>query len=168
MKIIYNKNPLWTAIKLNKKEKQEFWYKIKIMQMEDMLFNAYYYTKEENFDIKKARQSLNPDYFYTDDKSPLDKCCDEMLNYYVKELQLNHCGDCTAVACACAKCHAEEFLGIETIKGIGKYSSSYIQAAFGKNNEKSLDEAIEYLSKIPEAKKAHDWLVNYKSKYLEN
>lgn len=196
MKITYNKNPLWTTIELDENEKKELWYKIKIKEMEELLFEAYFHLKEgKYYDLQRAREAVEPDYYMTGDEgdeNKIDKRCDEMLNYYLAELQSNHVGDCTCVPCSCGKCHAEDILGINTIQELGKHSAYKIDAAFGKHNERTIDEALESLSNyrpikgeawakysqddfdkhiprwIAEAKKAYDWLVAYKSKHFNN
>ena len=191
MKITYNKNPLLTTVELDENEKKELWYKIKIQEMEEILFSAHFYLEEKYFDLKRAKDDLDPDYYCNEEdnkKSKLDERCDMLLETFLSELQSNHIGDCTCVACSCMKCHAEGLLGIDTIKGLGKHTAHKINAAFGINNEKNIDEAIEYLANydpkpkdpesdawkkmggyeqyVPrwkeEAKLAHDWLVNYK------
>ena len=191
MKITYNKNPLYTTIELNQVEKQQFWYKIKMEEMEEMLFNAHFHLKEgKYFDLDKARKTLDPKYYCTDEKSPIDKRADEMLEYYLEELKSKHAGDCTCIPCSCCKCHAEDLLGINTMKGLGKHSAYKIDAAFGPNNEKTIDEAIEELTnyeptkgecwdKYPQEefdkhiprwkeqdKAALTWLINYKKEFL--
>jgi hypothetical protein len=192
MKITYNKNPLDSTIELNEYEIKELWYKIKLAEMEDLLLEAHFNVEEgKYFDLEKARKKLNPEYYCSDDKTKLDERCDTLLTYYLEELKSNHCGDCTCVACSCGKCHAEALLGINTTKGLGKHSAYKIDGAFGTNNEKSIDEAIESLANynpgtkgpawnkfsqeefnkyIPrwmdEAKTAHDWLVNYKTEHF--
>lgn len=194
MKINWNKNPLHTTIDLDENEKKELWYKIKIELMDERLFSAHFHLEEgKYFDLQRARQEVNPDYYCTDDeKSPLDKRCDEMLEYYLADLQDVHVGDCTCVACSCGKCHAESLLNIDTIKGLGKHSACKVDGAFGKDNEKSIDEAIASLAnyvpvrseawlKYPEedfyrhvprwkeeSKVAHDWLVQYKKEHFSD
>ncbi len=192
MKITYNKNPLYTTIELDEHEKKELWYKIKVEQLEELIFGAHFHLKEgKYFDLEKARKEVDPEYYCTDEKSPLDKRCDELLAYYLDDLQSCHVGDCTCVPCSCSKCHAESLLGIDTIPGLGKHSAYKVDAAFGKDNERSIEEAIAYLANyepappsdpktwekvggyeqhIPrwkaEAKVAHDWLVNYKNTHF--
>ena len=64
MKIIYNKNPLLTTIELNELEKKEFWYKIKLKEMEDLLYSAHFYLEESNIqNIDKTKKYLDPLYF---------------------------------------------------------------------------------------------------------
>jgi hypothetical protein len=195
MKINYNKNPLFTTIDLNETEKKELWYKIKIAEMEELLFSAAFALKEgQYFDLEEARRSVDMDYYCTDEKSPLDERCDILLEHFLGELQSRHVGDCTCVACSCSKCHAESFLDINTMKGLGKHSANKIDGAFGKDNEKTIDEAIASLANyeinpdnfkdpaweklggyeqyIPrwkaEAVAAHDWLVKYKNEHFSN
>ena len=197
MKITYNKNPLFTTVELDENEKKELWYKIKVKEMEELLFDAHFHLQEgQYYDLNKARNAVEPDYYLDEDdngeKSKLDKRADLLLEHYLAELQSNHVGDCTCVPCSCSECHAESILGIDTIPGLGKHSAYKIDGAFGKNNEKTIDEAIESLANykpvrsgswenypqedfdkhLPrwtaEAKLAHDWLVNYKNTYFKD
>lgn len=62
-----------------------------------------------------------------------------------EELQGSHGGDCVCWPCTCFKCLAEDHLGISTTKGLGKHEGSYIMGAFGKNRDRTIDEAIESL-----------------------
>ena len=129
MKITYNKNPLFTTVELDENEKKELWYKIKIQEMEEILFSAHFYLEEKYFDLKRAKDDLDPDYYCNEEdnkKSKLDERCDMLLETFLSELQSNHIGDCTCVACSCMKCHAEGLLGIDTIKGLGKHTAHKI------------------------------------------
>lgn len=195
MKITYNKNPLYTTIELNKNEKKELWYKIKITQMEDLLSNANFYLENSDlFNLENAKKSVNFEYYISENKEkpPIDKRTDILLEHYVYELQKSHCGDCTCVAYSCGKCIAENLLEIDTILGLPKHSANNIESAFGKENQHTIEEAIENLSNykidpenyqtdgwkkiggheqyidrwIQEAKVAHDWLVIYKKTKL--
>lgn len=195
MKITYNKNPLFTTIDLDENDKKELWYKIKVAELEELLSSTHFYLEEgKYFNLERARKEADPEYYCTDEKSPLDKRCDELLEHYVSELQSRHIGDCTCLACSCSKCHAESLVGIDTIPGLGKHSAHKIDGAFGKHNEKTIDEAIDSLANydpkpsdpnsdgwkklggyeqyIPrwkaEAKNAHDWLVNYKNEHFKD
>lgn len=193
MKINYHKNPLYTTIDIDEHEKQILWYKIKTNEMEDMLFSAHFHIQDDKyFNLDDARRTLNPEYYCTDDKSGLDKRCDMLLGYFLEELQSKHAGDCTCIACSCDKCRVESLLGIDTIKGLGKHAAYKIDSAFGQDNERSLDEALEHLENynpikgvgwekssqeefdkhIPrwksEAKVAYEWLLNYKKEHFSN
>lgn len=193
MKITYNKNPLYTTIELNDFEKKELWYKIKINEMEDILLEAHFNLTDGKFyDLNKARENLDPDYYLDDDnkKSNLDKRADLLLEHYLLELQSCHIGDCTCFACGCPKCMAEQMLGINTLKGLNKHSAHKIYVAFGQNNENTIDQALDFLKNYnpvkgpgwenfsqedfnkyisgwaAEAKLAYDWLIDYKNNYL--
>ncbi len=188
MKINYNKNPLYTTIELDEQEKKELWYKIKIAELEEHLLGAELYLSENPkwFDLNKAREEVNSAHLESENgqKSKLDKWCDQMLNYYTSELMASHAGDCTCFPCSCGKCHAEDLIGVHTTQGLGKHSAHKILNAFGQNNEKTIEEAIEYLANYEptsswegweahaqrwkaEAKAAHDWLVDYKNKHFK-
>lgn len=184
MKITYNKNPLDTTIELDEFEKKELWYKVKIAEMEDLLFSTHFHlTEGQHFSIDRARLECDPKYYMTDVKSGLDARVDDLTNYFIEELQSSHVGDCICVPCSCSKCHAEELVGIDTIPGLRKHVAYKINGAFGKENERTLDEAIAYLEAyepkadwegweqyIPqwkeEAKEGAEWLKAYKARHF--
>lgn len=201
MKITYNKNPLYTTIDLDESEKRELWYKIKIEEMNNLLFDAHFHLEEgKYFDLARSREAVDPKYYFENEdkeaeskKSKLDERVDMLFNLYLEELQSAHCGDCTCVPCTCDKCLVESLLGIDTTKGLGKHMATKIQSAFGKDNERSIDEAIRYLEEyepsppadtsvwdkmggfdqyIPgwkaDAKKALVWLITYRDCHFSN
>lgn len=165
MEIIWNENPLLTQIMLDEHEKKELWYKIKIEYLQDECITSAWFHLEEGdkyFDVKRAREELNPEYFcpqWNDSskkgqKSELDKRIDTLYEYYIGDLEHNsHCGDCTCVAASCSKCQAENILGLDTIKGLRKHEAHAIEGAFTKKgtkfaergNQNSIDEAIQIL-----------------------
>ena len=199
MKIIWNKNPLHTVIELDEFEKKEFWYKIKIKELEEKITSAYFtldhhewynktvkpQTLEET--ISEAKKLLNPSYVCNEDEyehKGIDAKVQQIFEHYMKDLAGSHFGDCICVACPCSKCHAEEILGINTIKDLPKHSAHKINNAFGKENERSIDEVLEYLKNyvpkadwkgweahadrwIAEAKAAYDWLLVYRQTHPE-
>ena len=184
MDIIYNKNPLYTTVILTEQEQREFWLKIKITEMEELLFEAHFYSDDTQdcFSIDRVKKAVDPDYYMAEnrhEKSKLDKRCDHLLEVFLQDLQGCHVGDCTCVPCSCMKCYAESILGIDTIPGLRKHQANKINSAFGKDNERSIDDAIEYLVNfdptlknegyeehfprwIAEASEAYDWLVKYR------
>lgn len=193
MIIKYNKNPLLTKVELNEFEKKELWYKIKIEELNDLLFDAHYSLKN-NKEISDIKKGLEPSYYLNendDGKSELDLHCDYLLNLYLEELQSSHAGDCICFPCSCAKCHVEYLLGIDTIKGLGKHSAYKINNAFGKDNVLSIEDALNHLKNyeividnpeqwksvggyeqhIPrwkqEAELAYKWLLEYNKTYQE-
>lgn len=56
---------------------------------------------------------------------------------------------------SCAKCLAEEAIGIDTIKGLGKHSANKILGAFSENRD--INEAIAILSQPPSYIKTEAW-----------
>jgi len=156
VKITYTPNPLNTIVELDEHEKKEFWYKLKIDELTDLLFGVHYEMsckKDEPPNLTRIKQEAESSYYLGDDDSvpaPIDQRCDELLEHYLGELQSNHTGDCTCFPASCSKCHAERNLGIDTIKGLGKHSAHKIQSAFSYKEgdvwkERTLDEALEYL-----------------------
>jgi len=186
MHIEYNKNPLYSAVVLNDTDKELFKLKIRVYVMENMLLDGGIYLEDtKHFDLKMARRYLSVTYNEDGETTSIDTRTDEMYKILSNELSYMHCGDCTCVAMSCDKCFAEEILGIDTLKGLGKHSAYKIDAAFGSKNEKDIDEALEHLKnydptpKDPEkwdrvggyeqymerwkaeGKVAYDWLANY-------
>lgn len=160
MKIIYNENPLRTTVELDEHDRQVFWLKLKIEELQNSLFSVHFNLMEgEYFDIERARKKAEPGFYFKEDhqeKTPLDERVDNLFKDYVEELLGIHSGDCTCVPCSCMKCGAEEILGINTL-GIntlklfpGKHQLSQIDAAFsyrenGDIKHRSLNEALTYL-----------------------
>lgn len=70
----------------------------------------------------------------------------EDFNYILASVDDIHMGDCTCVACSCSRCRAEELLGVNTLP-VGKHMAYKIDGAFGRDYSKTIDEAIETLSK---------------------
>lgn len=212
MKINYNKNPLCTTIELTEHEKEVFKLKIRIKELEEMIFTGHWTLKHHDWwnktiakdgkdkpvrslqdTMNEAMDELDPNYIFGDEdgKSKFDKRVDELFDYFMADLESSHMGDCVCFACSCSKCHAEELLGVNTIKGLGKHSAHKIDSAFGPKNEKSLDEVLEHLQNynptppqdmtawdkvggwaqhLPrwkdEARKAYDWLLAYKNEHF--
>lgn len=199
MKITWNKNPLDTVIELDDHEKELLKKTIKLKEYEDMIFFAWFHLDESNkcFSIQDARKELDPEYWCNDeegkqDHSKLDTRVDVLHGHYLAELKRDHSGDCTCFPCSCAKCNVESMIGINTIKGLDKYSANKINAAFGKKNERTIDEAIyelenydpvptpdsgwdkredfeQYIPKWKaEAQRAADWLKKYRDDHFSS
>ena len=194
MKITYAPNPLYTTVELTDHEKQLFWFKVKSKELEERLLEAHFYLEPEFHNMEKVKYFLDPDYYSTDEtgkeKSKLEQRVDNLVDYYISDLQGPHIGDCTCVPASCSKCHAEYILGIDTRPGLGKYQASQINIAFGDKNINTIDQAIDKLvnyqpimdpksgwksqkdfdSHIPrwreQAKLAAEWLINYRDQHF--
>lgn len=81
----------------------------------------------------------------------------EQIRCYISYLNTEHMGDCTCVPCSCIRCHVEDMLGINTIKGLGKHEANKVQGAFGKDGDKTIDEAIATLEADREYIKPDTW-----------
>lgn len=173
MDIKYTKNPLTTIISLTEHERQILWYKIKIEQMEDLLFHVHFYAEEERFNLDEIQSNSNPKYYM--DSNDLNDRVDDLLKYYLEALSSVHCGDCTCVPCSCIKCHAEYLLGVDTISGLGKHAANSIRVAFLQHE--SIRDVLAELKNYeppnePYAKAwkqysddAYKWLLEYSKKF---
>lgn len=152
MKIIYNQNPLATQVILDESEKKELLYKIQIQYLKDLLFDAHFFMDK---DLERVKETLNPKNYY-DDNSQFNESCQHTFNYCIQQLNSHHAGDCTAFACTCTKCYAEDFLGIDTIKGMSKANGSIIEGAFKKYS--TIEDVLNYLQ---------NYQIDAKDKYTE-
>jgi|ERR1017187_6059995 hypothetical protein len=180
MKITYQPNPLNTIVELDEYDIEILRLKLIIEDLDERIYGANFRLEPgERFNPEEAIKELDVDSLEEIDVS-------KNLQWMIEELKSSHCGDCTCVPCSCLKCHAEHLLGIDTIPKLGKHSAHKIEGAFGNN--RNIDEAIEYLvnykpirdeawlkfppedfeKHIPrwteEAKRAAEWLKDYKEK----
>jgi len=145
MKITYTENPLRSIVELDETDQTIFRLKIKIEELQDRLGDINFHLTEDKYlDLDRAKKYSS--YEDLEEGGAVDQRVEKLLKRYVEELKGQHSGDCTCIPCSCIKCRAESLLGIDTLKPYpGKHSLRYIDSAFGKNNEKTLLEAIEYL-----------------------
>ena len=172
MKITYTPNPLNTIIELDEQEQEMFKLKIKVKELEENLGSAAVYLDPKNASwimnptprrpeghtmetlIEEVLDHyLNTSYMYGEGKyegNGLDARVTELFEHYVSELKSNHIGDCTCFPMSCSKGHAEDMLGLNTTKGLGKHEGHKIQSAFSYKDgdvwkERTLAEAMAHL-----------------------
>ena len=151
MKITLKPNPLETTVELNEQEQALLWHKLKIKQLEEISYSAYFALRSVNHEskfrsktpeegIQEAIQALNPKFIYgkqVGERSKLDEEVDRMLQESLAELKGPHVGDCTSFPVTCGKCVTESLLGINTIPGLDKYSANLIHHAFYTYNSET-------------------------------
>ena len=76
---------------------------------------------------------------------------------YISYIDDQHFGDCICFACSCIRCQIECMLGIDTLKGLGKHQANKVLDAFGKEGNRTIDEAIESLEKDRDYVKPDNW-----------
>jgi len=186
MRIIWNPNPLLTAVELDDADKKLLWHQMKVHVLEERISEADFDLDPEHQKwcrdalkdrcpvdfVAEAQKSLDYPFICGDEKrndKTFDEYITERADVYAAELLLGHSGDCTYVPCSCLKCHAEAMIGVDTIPGLGKHEASYIGSA---SDGRTIDEAIVYLRHahvprwIEEAKRAHAWLVAYQREHF--
>lgn len=189
MKIVWNKNPLKTTVELTEAEKEVFRLKVRVSEMEEAVGMAVFYlnpaeSKSKYYSPQKAKLHL--------DRVQKDDPEEDMYVEMLRELEGGyHCGDCTCVATSCLKCHAESILGIDTTEGLEKHAAHFIDGAFGRDGERTIDEALDHLANhaparsgawlnLPQeqfdanvetwkkqAQSAHKWLLRYRDTKLK-
>jgi hypothetical protein len=194
MKIIWKENPLATVIELDEHDKSLLRLRIEVADLKERIGMA-------RFDLNPAdrewhNKNIKPRSLEEAVDSALqmlyestEERLNEQFNEYVNDLAGEHCGDCTCVACSCSKCRAEDLVGVNTTKGLGKHEGSCIAGAFWPKDGRvpTLQEAIESLRNpkfvntwtsrredfdqyIPrwtaESKRAAEWLVAYQREHF--
>lgn len=130
MEIIWHPNPLRTRVVLDDRDKTLIKANLRIEELEEHLSSISFLSKYRNDPDKAERlEKLLPyDAWCYDEESEFVK---RRFQWVVEELETGtHCGDCTCMPASCGKCHAEELLGINTIKGIGKHELYKIDGLF--------------------------------------
>jgi hypothetical protein len=129
VKILWHQNPAQTTVELTDHDKDIMRLKILVEELKENLAEVSYLLGEKRFDLEKARKVVDRHY----DEDAIQKLVAQKMEWMVAELEKGiHCGDCTCVPASCTKCHAEDTLGINTIKGAGKHSLRKIDACFMK------------------------------------
>ncbi len=175
MNIVYTENPLCSRVELDEHEAKQFWSTIKIAEMEELLFDAHFHMQDDRWnDMEAARRAVDPDYYLMEKedggRSKIDVRVQELYEHYMGELVSSHAGDCTCFAASCSKCHAESKLGIDTIKGLGKYSGNYIFSVFRREGVATCAQAIAAMQAQSDlsdtGKNALAWLIDYEATKL--
>lgn len=153
----YNENPLHTNVTLDEIDKKLLFQKIKNDALENSIFHATMALGVfmEDQDIPKAIKILS------DADERAEQEANRLIKFYVDELEYGiHSGNCTCFASGCPRCSAEEFMEIDTIKGLSKYSAHKIDYAFRQH--KTLKGALEYLKNYdPTPKDPEKWVNGY-------
>lgn len=157
MKINWHQNPFWTSVEIDDRDKQMLLLAIQNEQYTEILCSL-------NLDLngKYNRPALTDLEAIKKEVDKWVEICNldvdsEEVQYYISCLDTGHMGDCTYVPCSCARCQVEEMLDINTIKGLGKHQASKVQGAFGKDGDRTIDEAIAVLEEDKEYIKPDNW-----------
>jgi hypothetical protein len=161
MKINWHQNPLRTTVDVDDRDKQMILLAIQNEEYVEILCSLDLWMKGE---IKKDTPPTMED--IQKQISRWGEICNmgidhEDVQMYVSDLQHSHGGDCTCWPATCSKCLAESYLGIDTIKGLGKHEASKIMGAFGEKGDKTIDEALEILRTPYDYEKRHSSWKNY-------
>ena len=157
MKINWNQNPFWTTVDLDDRDKRMILLAYQneeytnILCSLDMDINGKYNT-EPLTDMEKIKEEVHK----WESICNLTVDSPEIMQY-ISFINETHFGDCTCVPCSCVRCWAEDMLGINTMKGLGKHQASKILGAFGKEGNRTIDEAIESLEQPTSYIKTDAW-----------
>jgi hypothetical protein len=183
---------LYSQVELDEHDKKILRLKLQVQDLEEAIFTIDFSLNEEEkpyYDIKRARDEANW-YCQMLDEDREQRYLD-LVDSNIEYLRDKHMGDCTCIPRSCAKCHAEGLMNIDTIPGLKKHEANFIDGAFGRENNKTIEEAIAYLENYKpiktavwdkdldayernverwteEAARACEWLKNYKKNIIDN
>lgn len=157
MKINWNPNPFLTTVELDHYDKTRILLAYQNEEYTNILCSLHMelegkYTKQKLTDLEVIAKKVSK----WGDICNL-KIESEEIQDLIGYLDTPHMGDCTCVPCSCARCQVEEMLGIDTLGNLGKHSARKVEGSFGKDGNKTIDEAIASLEKIPEYIKPDTW-----------
>lgn len=139
MKIHWAENPLASIIELDDHDKEVLRLKIKIDQLEDRLFDVYFYAEPSRHDMQEILNAADMNFIY---EGGLDKRVDDRLEFLLSAANDTHAGDCTAFPANCIKCDLEQLLGIDTTPKMPKSVGYQIFHMFITQRVTSCDEVI--------------------------
>lgn len=145
MKINWNPNPLRTTIDLDDRDRQMILLYIQAEEYSDVLCSL------DNWLERKTKKDDEPTLEKVHEKIQVwreiynMKLDHEEVKAYEDYLQMGHGGDCVCWAVSCVKCRAEAALGLDTVRGLGPHEAAAVMGAFGKGQDKTIDDAIETL-----------------------
>lgn len=157
MKINWNQNPFYTKVEIDDRDKQMI-----LLAYQNEEYTNILCSLDMELNGKFNRPALSDLEEIKKQTGKWGDICNltvdsEEVQCYISYLDTEHMGDCTCVPCSCIRCHVEYMLGIDTIKGLGKHEANKVQGAYGKDGNKTIDEAIAYLEKVPDYKKPDTW-----------
>ena len=160
MKINWHPNPFLTKIELDEQDKKNLLNAYKVDQYEELLCGLDLrldgkIRKDEPITLEIVKKEVDK----WGDICNMDVDSEDFA-YILASVDDIHMGDCTCVACSCSRCRAEDLLGVNTLP-VGKHLAHKIDGAFGRDYSKTIDEAIETLSKPYTFEERHECYKNY-------
>lgn len=157
MNIIWNPNPFLTKVEIDDRDKQMILLAYQNEEYSEILCGLNMELKGEYgrpalTDLEVVKKEI--DKWGAICNMEVDS---EQIQCYISYLNTEHMGDCTCVPASCIRCQVEDMLGINTIKGLGKHQANKVQSAFGKDGNKTIDDAIASLEETPSYKKPDTW-----------
>jgi hypothetical protein len=140
MKIEYAQNPMASKIILDDADLNTLRDKCFVEAAEDLIASFYCDMKYRDMDIEDA---------YSKTFDSVEKQMRSEVNHYMDWLPDTatgqHVGDCTCVPSTCGRCMLENFLGIDTIEGLGKHEGAKISGYFNKHPDGTAKDCLEHM-----------------------
>lgn len=183
MKIIYTENPLYIKVFLTDAEKRLLFWNYAYSRADDSIWmlrsDLEPIVDGEGYNMEKVKKHYNRDYLERLVINPLRTVYDSLKNIsdnmtvleykestitdFIDALQDRHAGDCCRIPSPCLKCWAEDILGIDTLTGCRPIYPLHM--AF--SNDRSIDQAIEYLEINEHEDKSYSAVKDYLKFYRD-
>lgn len=157
MKIHWNQNPFRTTIVLDESDRERIVLFIQSEEYSDILCELDLWLQGKiRTEIEVTLDEVHKEI------SAWGAICnmktdDPRVNSIEEDLQHSHGGDCVCWPMTCMRCVAEGAIGVNTLEGLGKHSAHKIMSAFGKDGDRTIDEAIEILNQTPSYQRPDNW-----------
>ena len=157
MKINWKPNPFLTTVELDDRDKQMILLAYQNEAYSDLLCDISFdvngkFNRPKITDVEDIKERVNK--WETICNLTVDS---PEIVQYISYINESHFGDCTCVACSCVRCWIEDMLGIDTMKGLGKHQANKVLGVFGKEGNRTIDEAIASLEQPTSYVKTDAW-----------
>ena len=149
MKITWNQNPFWTTVELDDRDKQMILLAYQNEAYSDLLCDISFdvngkFNRPKITDVEAIKERVNK--WETICGLGVDS---PEIEQYISFIKETHFGDCTCVPCSCVR--------FDTLKGLGKHEASKVLGSFGKEGDRTIDEAIASLEQPTSYVKTEVW-----------
>lgn len=173
MKFEWNVNPLATKVFLDDADRKYLRLAIRFDAAQDSIsYRDLRDTAKTPEDAERYAKYIKGYDDITYDEDHVSAKIDESVAMYEEELLSSHCGDCVCFCCSCIKCHAESYLGIDTIKGLGQHPASKLESCFTDTStkpwsyvERTAEDVINILSTPMKREKNEHWKNHTQEEY---
>ena len=143
MNIIWKPNPLKTVIELDEGDRFKLLEALSHTYLKESLINALSSLLNLKPSVSAIKEAVITSIGFG--SATRFQVLLEQMAFYEEALQKEHEGDCVCLPFTCAKCLAEGWLGVNTLKGLSQESASHLRRQFKATDPESLPAVIALL-----------------------